>query len=70
MPMTVEERAVAERLAEAWKLFCELPVEDQDDATKFCNAVHAAQALVMTRPTRREFQKTQHDTIQRVINGT
>ena len=55
--LTLEEAKVARKLAEAWNLFCELPVEHADDTEEFRRAIHAAQAKVLMRPGRRQINE-------------
>jgi hypothetical protein len=53
--LTLEERVVIRRLAGAWNAFLNLPVEHDDDVEEFRRAIHAANAKVMMRPGRREY---------------
>lgn len=54
--LTDDEAAVIAALAEAWNAFCALPVEHPDDADEVRRAIHAAQAKVWARPTRRNYR--------------
>lgn len=51
--LTDEERAVLDKLAEAWNLFVKLPVQHPMHGQEFAHAIHAAQRLVMSRPVAR-----------------
>lgn len=55
MPLTDDERAVIDALAEAWNRYVTLPIEHDDDQDEFRRAIHAANAKVMMRPGRREY---------------
>jgi hypothetical protein len=52
--LTTRERAVIDKLVEAWNLFLELPAEHPDDTLEMRLAIHAAQVLILQRPARRE----------------
>jgi len=54
--LTDDEAKVIEVLVEAWNAFCLLPVEHPDDAGEVRRAIHAAQAKVWARPTRRNYR--------------
>ncbi|WP_165326983.1 hypothetical protein [Stakelama tenebrarum] len=55
--LTEQERAVVEKLADAWNAFLVLPIEHGDDQLEFRQAIHAAQDKVLSRPGRREFNR-------------
>lgn len=48
--MNEKERAVVEKLAEAWNLFVALPSLHQWEKQEFMHAIHSAQTMVMARP--------------------
>ncbi|QLX99132.1 MULTISPECIES: hypothetical protein [Enterobacter] len=48
--LSVEERDVAQMLGEAWNLYLKLPVEHPNERIEFCQAIHACQSIVMSRP--------------------
>jgi len=50
--LTTEETRVVDLLAEAWNAQAGLPVMHPMEQDEFCRAIHAAQALVMSRPVR------------------
>jgi hypothetical protein len=52
--MSPNERAVIDKLVEAWNSFLTLPTEHPDEQTEFRLAVHNAQRIVMVRSVRRE----------------
>lgn len=56
MPLTDQERAVVDALAEAWNRYVDLPIEHDDDQDEFRRAIHAANAKVLMRPGRREYR--------------
>lgn len=56
--MTQKENLVVTMLAEAWNEFLLLPVEHNDDQTEFRYAIHAAQAIVLSRSGRREYNES------------
>jgi hypothetical protein len=56
MPLTDQERAVVDALADAWNRYVELPIEHDDDQDEFRRAIHAANAKVLMRPGRREYR--------------
>lgn len=51
--MTPDEETVVTALAEAWNAFMHLPIEHPDDQLEFRQAIHRAQNIVLSRPTRR-----------------
>jgi hypothetical protein len=51
--LTNEERAVLDKLKDAWGLFRELPIQHPMHQTEFVHNIHEAQRLVMSRPTAR-----------------
>lgn len=53
--LTTQEREVVDRLVDAWNAFVALPVEHADDSDEFRRAIHAANAKVLMRPGRREY---------------
>lgn len=52
--MNPDEQGVLDALVKAWNLFVQLPIEHPDDQLEFRQAIHAAQTLLLARPTRRE----------------
>lgn len=52
--ITDKEREVVNLLVEAWNKFFELPVMHTSDRDEFMRAIHAAQNIVLSRPTIRE----------------
>jgi hypothetical protein len=55
--MTAEEKAVIDRLADAWNSFLKLQSEHPDDLLEFRQAIHRAQNIVLSRPTRRTLDR-------------
>ena len=55
--LTEQERAVSQKLAEAWNLYLMLPIEHPDDQDEFRRAIHAASAKVLMRPGRRQLNE-------------
>lgn len=51
-PLTPEETAVVDLLAEAWNAQGVLPTLHPMESEEFCRAIHAAQALILSRPAR------------------
>jgi hypothetical protein len=51
--LTAVERRALDALAVAWNEFVCLPVEHPDDQLEFRQAIHRAQNIVLSRPTRR-----------------
>lgn len=54
MKLTEKEQGIVCILAKAWNSFTELEVLHEDDASEFKFAIHAAQMLVLSRPTVRD----------------
>lgn len=50
-----EEDAVLALLARAWNTFVELPVIHPCDRAEFCQAIHVAQNIVLSRPAVEQF---------------
>ncbi|KQX35322.1 hypothetical protein ASD04_14875 [Devosia sp. Root436] len=63
--MTNEERAVMQKLVEAWNAFVALPVEHPDDANEFRFHIHALQNSLLSRPTRREWHDSEAQSQER-----
>lgn len=55
--LTAAERDVAQMLGDAWNVYLSLPVEHQNERTKFCQAIHACQSIVMSRPAVRALKE-------------
>lgn len=55
--LTTAERDVAQMLGEAWNLYLNLPVEHPNERTEFCQAIHACQSIVMSRPAVRALKE-------------
>lgn len=53
--LTVDERIALHKLADAWNAYLALPVEHPDDVDDFRRLIHAANAQVLKRPGRRQF---------------
>lgn len=51
--LTPQEAIVLDQLASAWNAFLALDVEHPDETTEFRSSIHAAQNIVLSRPTRR-----------------
>jgi hypothetical protein len=51
--LTGAEREALDALAAAWNAFMHLPAEHADDQLEFRQAIHRAQNIVLSRPTRR-----------------
>jgi hypothetical protein len=51
--LTMKEKRVIDRLAEAWNSFTELEIEHVDDMRDFRKAIHDAQRIIMCRPVRK-----------------
>jgi hypothetical protein len=51
--LTEEERLILDKLAEAWNLFVKIPVQHPMHQQEFAHAIHAAQRIIMSRPTAR-----------------
>ena len=66
--MTNEERAVLDKLREAWTLFVALPIQHPMHQQEFAHDLHHLQRLVMSRPTARSEGWTTKDPYQK--NGT
>ncbi len=54
LSVTEQEAKVASMLGAAWNAFLELPIEHPSDRTEFCQALHQAQNIVLSRSGRRE----------------
>ncbi|WP_421057629.1 hypothetical protein [Klebsiella variicola] len=48
--LEVAERDVAQLLGDAWDLYLSLPVEHPNERSEFCQAIHACQSIVLSRP--------------------
>jgi hypothetical protein len=55
--LTVMEKLAVNKFAEAWNAFCSLPVEHDDDAEEVRRLVHAINAKILMRPSRREMNE-------------
>lgn len=51
--LTAQERAVLDKLMEAWNLYNELPVQHPSHQMEAQRSMHELQRLVMSRPTAR-----------------
>jgi hypothetical protein len=51
--ITEDEKDVVDLLAMAWNKFTALPEQHPCDRPEFMQAVHAAQCIIMARPTQR-----------------
>jgi hypothetical protein len=51
LAMTPEEQRVLDHLAQAWNAYLALPVVHTDDMAEFRQAIHAAQNIVLARPS-------------------
>lgn len=51
--LTAAERAVLDKLAEAWNLFVKLPVQHPMHRNEFAGFIHNAQRMIMSRPISR-----------------
>lgn len=49
--LTKDEMLVLEDLAKAWNGFLRLPEQNINDRQEFMHLIHAAQNMVMSRPT-------------------
>lgn len=56
--MTEQEKLVLDKLVEAWNAFLLLDVEHPDDTAEFRYGIHALQNMILSRPTRREVNKS------------
>lgn len=54
MTLAPQEAAVVDALAAAFNLYLQLSVEHPSDRAEFTTAIHAAQAIVLLRPGRRD----------------
>jgi len=52
--MTDAEKEVVEMLADAWNRYCGLPKYHPADDGEFCQAIHAAQNIILSRAGRRQ----------------
>ena len=52
--LTVDEKAVVEKLAEAWNMYIELPEQHPQDKLEFMHGLHDLQRIVMYRPAFRQ----------------
>lgn len=51
--LTLQEELVLNTLAKAWNRFLELPEQHPDHNREFRDAIHAAERLILCRPTSR-----------------
>ncbi len=49
-----KERAVMNKLVEAWNLFVMLKPLHPYESDEFCRSIHSAQYILMSRPVRRQ----------------
>ena len=57
--MRKNERAVVDKLAEAWNLFMGLDTKiNRDDLDDFRRSIHECQRIVMSRPEIRKMQRS------------
>lgn len=53
MELEQQERIALDLLSRAWNAFCALPTLHDADAREFCQAIHAAQNIILARPAMR-----------------
>ncbi len=61
--LTHDENVVLNTLVEAWNAFAKIPHSENgwDDRIEFLSAIHAAQNIILSRPTLREMKRRERN---------